>query len=311
MGFNPDYMRRKILKHYTKIIVGIGFLAIIVLILFSLNYSPIKIEPTPLPSLTPSSTFPLITPLPSSPFTTSSTISPTPSSAASINPSPSSSPNISPSSSPNPLPTSSFSNPPIQSIPIIPTASPIPLYPGEVREYNGTLLSSIGVFRENAISGTQYIDQATYSLRIDGLVKKPLVLNYTQIISNYPLYQKVVTIYCVEGWQATILWEGILMKDLIAQAEPELNAEVVIFHASDGYTTAMPVKYLIDNDIILANKMNNLPLPPERGFPFQLVAESKYGYKWIKWVTEIEFSDNTDYLGYWESRGFSNNADIP
>jgi len=51
-------------------------------------------------------------------------------------------------------------------------------------------------------------------------------------------------------------------------------------------------------------------LPPERGFPFQLVAESKLGYKWIKWITEIELSDDVNYRGFWESRGFSNDADL-
>ena len=57
-------------------------------------------------------------------------------------------------------------------------------------------------------------------------------------------------------------------------------------------------------------RMNNVTLPPERGFPFQLVAESKWGYKWIKWITAIELSDNEDYRGYWESRGYPNDADL-
>jgi len=66
----------------------------------------------------------------------------------------------------------------------------------------------------------------------------------------------------------------------------------------------------MDNDILLAYKMNDVILPPERGFPFQLVAEDKWGYKWIKWVKEIELSDNVNYKGYWESRGFSNEGDL-
>jgi DMSO/TMAO reductase YedYZ molybdopterin-dependent catalytic subunit len=73
----------------------------------------------------------------------------------------------------------------------------------------------------------------------------------------------------------------------------------------------MPLSYFYDHDIIMAYKMNGLVLPPERGFPFELVAESKYGYKWIKWITQIELSNNENYLGYWESRGSSNDADIP
>ena len=55
--------------------------------------------------------------------------------------------------------------------------------------------------------------------------------------------------------------------------------------------------------------MNNVTIPPEYGFPFQLVAESKWGYKWIKWVTKIEVSNDTNYTGYWESRGYTNGGD--
>ena len=62
--------------------------------------------------------------------------------------------------------------------------------------------------------------------------------------------------------------------------------------------------------ILLAYKMNGVVLPPERGVPFQLAAESKWGYKWIKWITRIEISDDADYEGYWESRGYSNDADL-
>jgi DMSO/TMAO reductase YedYZ molybdopterin-dependent catalytic subunit len=57
--------------------------------------------------------------------------------------------------------------------------------------------------------------------------------------------------------------------------------------------------------------MNGIVLPPERGFPFQLVAESKFGYKWIKWITRIELSDNLAYEGYWERRGYSNEGNLP
>ncbi len=56
--------------------------------------------------------------------------------------------------------------------------------------------------------------------------------------------------------------------------------------------------------------MNGVVLPPERGFPFQLVAEDKLGYKWAKWIDRIELSDNADYKGYWEQRGYDNDADF-
>jgi DMSO/TMAO reductase YedYZ molybdopterin-dependent catalytic subunit len=190
-------------------------------------------------------------------------------------------------------------------------SSPITLHPAEVREYNGTSLSSITGVYENAIAGTQHIDKATYKLAIFGLVNKTVQLSYDDVITKHQLYQKVVTLHCVEGWSATILWEGVLVKDLIRDAGPDSNADTIIFHAADGYSTALLRDYIANNNIILAYKMNNLTIPPERGFPFELVAESKYGYKWIKWVTGIELSNNTSYLGYWESRGYSNDATAP
>ena len=60
----------------------------------------------------------------------------------------------------------------------------------------------------------------------------------------------------------------------------------------------------------MAYRMNGVTMPPEGGFPFSLVAESKWGYKWIKWITGIELSDNVDYRGYWESVGYSNEGDL-
>jgi DMSO/TMAO reductase YedYZ molybdopterin-dependent catalytic subunit len=184
------------------------------------------------------------------------------------------------------------------------------LAPVEVREYEGVDLSSINAFRENSIKGPQEIDVESYSLSITGLVTNSTSYTYDEVLNRYQHYKKVVTLDCVEGWSVTILWEGVLARDLLAEAGPLANAEVVIFHAYDGYTTSLPIDYIMDNDILMAYKMNDVVLPPERGFPFQLVAESKWGYKWIKWITEIELSDDASYRGYWESRGYSNSADL-
>ena len=184
------------------------------------------------------------------------------------------------------------------------------LEPREIREYQGEDLSSVNDFRENSIKGPQYINEEDYRLEITGLVENPETYTYDEVISGYQSYKKVVTLNCVEGWSATILWEGMLIRDLLAEAVPLTSANTIIFHAYDGYTTSFPIGYLFDNDIIMAYKMNDIALPPERGFPFQLVAESKWGYKWIKWITKIELSNEEDYEGFWESRGFSNSGDL-
>ena len=181
----------------------------------------------------------------------------------------------------------------------------------EIKDYKGEKLGSINDFRENSISGPQQINIDTYRLVITGLVDNEAAYTYNQVINDHTHYQKVVTINCVEGWSVKILWEGILLKDLLADAGYNTSASVVIFYAQDGYSTSLPLSYIINNNILIAYKMNGVVIPPERGFPFQLVAESQYGYKWIKWITQIEVSNDTNYRGYWESRGFPNDAHYP
>jgi hypothetical protein len=179
----------------------------------------------------------------------------------------------------------------------------------EVREYKGEKLDSINAFRENSIKGPQQVDIENYRLEISGLVDRAVDYSYDEVI-KLPKYQKVVELDCVEGWDVKILWEGTLVRDIIRPAGVKPTANTAIFYAVDGYSTSFPLDFLNKNDIIMADKMNGVTLPPERGFPFQLVAEDKWGYKWIKWIKKIELSDDVNYKGYWESRGYNNNGDL-
>jgi len=190
-----------------------------------------------------------------------------------------------------------------------PPPGPVELPSVEVRNYKGENLSSVNDFSENSIRGPQKVDKESYRLEITGLVSKPLSLTYEQVIDR-AAFSKVVTLNCVEGWSAKIHWEGVKVRDLLAQAGYDAGAKVVIFTAYDGYTTSHPLSWLVDKDILLAFKMNDIPVPPERGFPFVLVAEDKWGYKWIKWVIKMEVSNDDSYRGYWEQRGYNQKGDL-
>ena len=186
----------------------------------------------------------------------------------------------------------------------------IQLEPVEIREYQGERLSSLNDFNDNAIKGTQRIEKDNYFLKITGLIQEEISYSYNEVIENFKHYKKIATLDCVEGWIVKVLWEGVLVKDLIGKENVTTNAKIIIFHAQDGYTTSFPIEYIFENNILLAFKANEIVLPQNRGFPFMLVAESKWGYKWIKWVIEIELSDDENYKGFWESRGYSNDGDI-
>ncbi len=123
-------------------------------------------------------------------------------------------------------------------------------------------------------------------------------------------HERATTLYCVEGWQASILWKGIRLMDLLNEAGLKGEAAIVIFHCYDGYTTSMPIATIRERDMLLAFASNGITLPESLGHPFIVVAEDKLGYKWARWVIGMEVSDNLDYEGYWESEGFPNDAEI-
>ena len=170
--------------------------------------------------------------------------------------------------------------------------------------YQGKSLTPIAEQRTRDIKGTQYIDRESYRLQVDGLVENPRNFTYEEII-GLPETSKVVDLNCVEGWSFTAKWTGVKIADLFNETGTLENATTVIFYSADGYSTSLDLDYLLKNNIILAYRLNDVTLPPERGFPLQLVAEGKYGYKWAKWIVRIELSDSP-YRGYWEQRGYNN-----
>ncbi len=180
----------------------------------------------------------------------------------------------------------------------------------EVTSYQGKRLDSVNDFRENSIKGPQTVDKEAYRLKVLGKVERPLSLTYAEVIDR-PTYEKVVRLNCVEGWSVDILWKGVKLADLLEQAGYDKAAKTVIFRCKDGYSTSLPLEQVVGRELLLAYEMNGIELPKERGFPFQLVAEDKWGYKWAKWITSIEVSSDADFKGYWEQRGYDNAGDLP
>jgi DMSO/TMAO reductase YedYZ molybdopterin-dependent catalytic subunit len=184
-----------------------------------------------------------------------------------------------------------------------------PTIPGEVEatEFQGVKLTPIKDQLNNALKGTQIINKDTYTLTIDGLVDHPLTLSYADL-QAYPQISQLMDLNCVEGWNFNAKWTGPEVSAIFKDVGVKPEAVIAIFHTTDvpdGYTS-LDISYINDNNIILGMKDNDITLPPNRGFPFQIVAKSKFGYKWAKWVTRIELSSNTNFRGYWERSGYPN-----
>ncbi len=180
---------------------------------------------------------------------------------------------------------------------------------GELREYDGTRLDPAVGPRDNSISGIQQIKEQDVQLAIDGLVDSPQNYSYADVTA-LSSEERLVRLDCVEGWSATILWKGVPMNTLLDAAGVQPEANTVIFHATDGYTTSLPLSEIQEKNQLLAYDANGIALPPQMGYPFIFVAEDKWGYKWARWVNRIELSSDESYQGFWESNGYSNEGNL-
>ncbi len=240
-------------------------------------------------------------------------------------PSPSTNPSTTPTltplpsqNSPNPTSTSiaTSSGTPSPTTQHMSTPTPY-VFPDEVTQYQGQNLTLVSTYIQYliehpdvAIKGAQTLDKATYKLSITGMVNNPTNYTYNQVVGNFNSTLQVATLPCVEGWSVTLLWQGVPITELLHPLGVSQNANTLIFLAADGYSTSLPIDYVKQNNIMIAYKINNLTLTPQTGWPFFLVAKNQYGYKWIEWITEINVSNDSSYLGYWESRGYPNNATV-
>ena len=178
----------------------------------------------------------------------------------------------------------------------------------EAQMFMNTMLTPISSQGNNAIKGTQFIDRGNYTLKVGGLVSESLTLTYDDLL-KLPAFAEVSYMPCVEGWGFTAKWTGFRVTDVLDKARVTNESSYVVFYCRDGYSTGLPLTYLREKHILLAYGLNDVTLPADRGFPLQLVAESKYGYKWAKWIIRIEVVKE-EYKGYWESRGYTNSADV-
>jgi DMSO/TMAO reductase YedYZ molybdopterin-dependent catalytic subunit len=104
-------------------------------------------------------------------------------------------------------------------------------------------------------------------------------------------------------------WEGVRVKDLENLVKPKPTAQAATFECADNYTTSLFLSELEGDDILLAYKLNDETLEEGLGFPLRLIVPSKYAYKSALWVTGVRFTRGKD-LGFWERRGYSDNADV-
>jgi len=159
------------------------------------------------------------------------------------------------------------------------------------------------------------LDFDQWTLNVHGKVSNPLTLDKTALLS-LPATDEYSTFECVSntinppaGLISNGKWTGVQIATLLNQASLLPDAQCVIFRSADGYSVGIPLERAMHPQSLLAYMMNDDSLPNEHGFPVRAVIPGLYGMMSAKWLTDIEVTDQV-YLGYWQERGWSNDAVI-
>jgi len=157
-----------------------------------------------------------------------------------------------------------------------------------------------------AALGVPKVDLEKWRLRVDGLVERPLEFSY-QDLTNSPATRYKRSFFCVTKWSIeNPEWEGVSLPSLVGPAGVSQDAKWVMFHCLDGYTAPIPVEDALDEDSIVALRINGKPLSAEQGFPARPFMPKLYGWKSAKWLNRIEFIRD----GYWEMYGYHERGNV-
>jgi DMSO/TMAO reductase YedYZ molybdopterin-dependent catalytic subunit len=134
----------------------------------------------------------------------------------------------------------------------------------------------------------QDVNISTWRLEVNGeKTRNPISLSY-QDLKTMNMMEKDVTLVCPGFFTDQAVWEGVLLSDILEQAQVQEDYEKIVFHSLDGYRSTLNREDIENHLVFLALKVNGVTLPKEHGYPLRLVAEDITGGRWVKWIDSIE-----------------------
>jgi len=184
-----------------------------------------------------------------------------------------------------------------------------PLTPEDkILQYNN--FYEFGSGKGEPFSFSQQFKVDPWQLVIDGLVDKPITLNYDELLSRFAIEERLYRMRCVEAWSMNIPWLGFSLATLLKMASPKSNAKYVRFETlydpkqmrgQDSRFIGGGIDYPYVEGLRLYEAMNPLALlsvglygktlAPQNGAPIRLVVPWKYGFKSIKSIVKITLTD--------------------
>jgi len=174
----------------------------------------------------------------------------------------------------------------------------------DVTTYNNYY--EFGTAKEDPAENAGSFRTRPWSVTVEGLVKRPAVYNLEDILRPVTQQERIYRLRCVEGWSMVIPWMGFPLSAFISRVEPTSQAKFVEFTTLHDprrmpgqrrpvldwpYTEGLRLDEAMHPLTILATGLYGRALPNQNGAPLRLVVPWKYGFKSIKGIVKMRFTD--------------------
>lgn len=174
----------------------------------------------------------------------------------------------------------------------------------DITSYNN--FYEFGTDKEDPARLAKNFKTAPWKVTVEGEVNKPAEYWFEDLIKPYQLEERIYRFRCVEAWSMVVPWVGIPLRDLIKRFEPTSKAKYIEFttlydpqqmpgqrrHILDWpYVEGLRMDEAMHPLTILAVGLYGKALPNQNGAPLRLIVPWKYGFKNIKSIVKIRFTE--------------------
>jgi methionine sulfoxide reductase catalytic subunit len=175
----------------------------------------------------------------------------------------------------------------------------------DVTTYNN--FYEFGVDKSDPARNAGTLRPRPWTIAVEGECAKPQVIDIDQLLKWFPLEERVYRMRCVEAWSMVIPWLGFPLRDLIQRLEPTSKARFVAFttlfdpeqmpgqrqsYLKWPYVEGLRLDEALHPLALLVTGLYGRTLPNQNGAPLRLVVPWKYGFKGIKSIVKIRFTED-------------------
>ena len=174
----------------------------------------------------------------------------------------------------------------------------------EITSYNN--FYEFGMGKSDPMENSEKFQAQPWSIKVEGLVNKAFTINLEDLLNKVTIEDRVYRLRCVEAWSMVIPWQGFPLADIIDMANPLGDAKFVqfetVFRPEEmpgqkkrflpwPYVEGLRMDEAMHPLTILSTGLYGHDLLNQNGAPLRLVVPWKYGFKSIKSIVAIRFTD--------------------